>query len=177
MRLCHAAGARPVIGVDVADSRLEYLPDEPGIVGVNPLEEDAEEIVRNANGGSLADVVFELTGNPDVIINEFDVLRDQGRFVVLSSPRGETPMDFHDYCNLPSYTIIGAHNSSHPSVATPDTPWTQHRHAEIYFDLVNDGTLEVESLVSHTEPYEEAPRLYDELLEDRSKAMGVVLEW
>lgn len=177
VRLCHAAGARPVIGVDVADSRLEYLPDQPGIVGVNPLEDDPEEVVRNANGGRLADVVFELTGNPDVITDEFDVLRDQGRFVVLSSPRGETPIDFHDHCNLPSYTIIGAHNSSHPSVATPDNPWTQHRHAEIYFDLVDDDTLEVESLVSHTESYEEAPRLYDELLEDRSTAMGVVLEW
>ena len=122
-------------------------------------------------------MVFELTGNPDVITDEFDVLRDQGRFVVLSSPRGETPFDFHDYCNAGSYAIIGAHNASHPSVATPDNPWTQHRHAELYFDLVADGSLEVESLVSHTEPYNEAPRLYDELLEDRSTAMGVVLEW
>ncbi len=177
VRICHAAGARPVVGVDVADSRLKYLPDGSGVVGVNPLEDDPETAVREATGGSLADVVFELTGNPDVITDEFDVLRNQGRFVVLSSPRGETPFDFHDYCNSGSYSIIGAHNASHPSVATPDNPWTQHRHAELFFDFVDDGTFEVASLVSHTEPYEEAPRLYDELLEDRSNAMGVVLEW
>ncbi|MFP9190150.1 zinc-dependent alcohol dehydrogenase [Natronosalvus vescus] len=176
-RISHAAGARPVVGFDVASSRLERLPDEPGIVAGNPLEADPESVVREASGGQLADVVFEVTGNPDVIPDEFDVLRDQGKLVVLSSPRGETSMDFHDYCNLPSYTIIGAHNSSHPSVATPENPWTQKRHADLFFEYVADGSIDVAHLVSHAESYEQAPRLYEQLLEDRSDAMGVVLEW
>lgn len=176
-RVCQAAGARPVVGFDVADSRLEYLPDDPGIVAANPLEDDPETTVRAAARDRLADVVFEVTGNPDVITDEFDVLREQGRMVVLSSPRGETSIDLHDHCNSPSYAIIGAHNSSHPPVETPATPWTQHRHAELFFDLVEDGTLEVAPLVSHTESYREAPRLYERLLADRSEAMGVVLEW
>ncbi|WP_198667985.1 zinc-binding alcohol dehydrogenase [Saliphagus sp. LR7] len=177
VRISQAAGARPVVGFDVADSRLEYLPDDPGVVGANPIEDDATTVVRDASGGRLADVVFELTGNPDVIADEFDVLRDQGRFVVLSSPRGETAFDFHDHCNSPSYTIIGAHNSSHPSVATPRNPWTQHRHAELFFEYLADDTFGVESLISHREPVSEAPRLYDTLLADRTDAMGVVLEW
>ncbi|WP_255171481.1 zinc-dependent alcohol dehydrogenase [Natrononativus amylolyticus] len=177
VRVCSAAGARPVVGFDVADSRLEYLPDDPGVVGANPLSDDPESTVRAAGNDRLADVVFEVTGNPDVITDEFNVLREQGRLVVLSSPRGETTIDLHDHCNAPSYAIIGAHNASHPPVATPGNPWTQHRHAELFFDLVEDGTLEVAPLISHTESYREAPRLYGDLLEDRSEAMGVVLEW
>ncbi|MCU4742998.1 zinc-binding alcohol dehydrogenase [Natronoglomus mannanivorans] len=177
VRVSQAAGARPVVGLDVAQSRLEYLPDAPGVTGANPLEDDAEAVVREATGGSLADVVFEVTGNPDVITDELEVLREQGRFVVLSSPRGETSFDFHDHCNSPSYTIVGAHNSSHPSVATPANPWTQHRHAGLFFEYVADGSLEVESLVSHRESVTEAPGLYETLLADRTDAMGVVLEW
>ncbi|WP_207592306.1 zinc-binding dehydrogenase [Halomontanus rarus] len=177
VRVSQTAGARPVVGLDVAESRLEYLPDVPGVAGANPIEDDAEEVVREAAGGSLADVVFEVTGNPDVITDELDVLREQGRFVVLSSPRGETTFDFHDHCNSPSYTIVGAHNSSHPPVATPATPWTQQRHAALFFELVADGSLEVESLVSHREAADEAPGLYETLLADRTDAMGVVLEW
>jgi len=176
-RVCQAAGARPVVGFDVADSRLEYAPDAASVVTANPLEADAEAVVRGAAADRLADVVFEITGNPDVITDQFDALREQGRFVVLSSPRGETEFDFHDYCNSPSSVIVGAHNSSHPPVATPENPWTQHRHAELFFDLVADGTFEVESLVSHREPYGEAPRLYESLLADRTDAMGVLLEW
>lgn len=176
-RICRAAGARPVVGVDLADSRLAYLSGEDGIHTVNSRDNDPETAIRDVAGGSLGDVVFEVTGNPDVVTNELATLREQGRFVVLSSPRGETTFDFHDHCNAPSYTIVGAHNASHPSVATPLTPWTQHRHAELFFEYVADGTLDVAPLVSHAEPYDAAPSLYDSLLEDRSNAMGVVLEW
>mgnify|MGYP005651474395 CR=1 FL=1 len=52
-----------------------------------------------------------------------------------------------------------------------------HRHAEFFFDLVADGELSIEPLISHREHYTEAARLYQMLLKDRSQAMGVVLEW
>jgi 2-desacetyl-2-hydroxyethyl bacteriochlorophyllide A dehydrogenase len=177
VRLCHVAGARPVVGADLISERTEYLPDLPGVSGIDPSERSPQEFVRDATGERLADVVFEVTGNPDAIPDELDVLRDQGRFVVLSSPKGETTFDFHDHCNAPSYRIIGAHNSSHPSVATPQYPWTQRRHAELFFDYLAEGTLSVSPLISHREHYTEAPALYDELLANRSPAMGVVLEW
>ena len=177
VRVCHAGGARPIIGVDVANAHFSYLPDEPGVVTANPAETDVEDVVRDENHGRLADVVFEVTGNPGVITDEVRALREQGRLVVLSSPRGETKFDFHDHCNAPSYVIVGAHNSSHPSVATPDNPWTQHRHAELFFDLVADGTIDSASLVSHSESYRNAPGLYDALLADWTNALGVVLEW
>jgi hypothetical protein len=35
----------------------------------------------------------------------------------------------------------------------------------------------VKSLISHRAPYTEAVRLYEMLLEDRTQAMGVVMEW
>ena len=43
--------------------------------------------------------------------------------------------------------------------------------------MVADGELDVAPLVSRREPWSEAPRVYRELLADRSKAMGVVLDW
>lgn len=175
-RLCHAAGARPVVGADLASSRLDYLPDGAGVVGVDPTERSPESVLE-AETDRLADVVFEVTGNPDVITTELDALREQGRFVVLSSPKGDTAFDFHDHCNGPSYRIIGAHNSSHPETATPDNPWTQHRHCELFFEYLAEETFEVESLVSHRRHYTEAPDLYEMLLDDRTDAMGVVLEW
>ena len=177
LRCCQVAGARPVVGVDVAPSRLEYLPDRAGVVGVNPLEEDTAEVVGSLTDGRLADVAFEVTGNPDTITGQFEPLRDQGRLVVLGSPRGPTSIDFHDYCNSPSYHIVGAHNNSHPPVATPQNPWTKKRHCELFFEYLSDGSLSVASLVSHRRPYTDAPDLYASLLDDRTDLMGVLLEW
>ncbi|MEA3345600.1 MAG: zinc-binding alcohol dehydrogenase [Chloroflexota bacterium] len=177
LRFCHFAGAELVVGIDIAEPRIAYLPDSPRIRGINPADCDPRKYMQELNRGRLADVVFEVTGNPDIIPEEFHVLRRQGRFVVLSSPRDNTTFDFHDLCNWPSFQIIGAHASSHPPVSTPQNPWTKERHAQLFFGLIADGELDIESLISHRESYEKAPELYNMLLEDRSRAMGVVLEW
>ena len=175
-RLCYLAGARPVIGVDVSDKRIGLLPK--GIKGVNPKNKDAVDTVSKLTNGRMADVVFEVSGNPDLIPNEFAVLKRQGKIVILSSPRGITRnFDFHDLCNSPSYTIIGAHNGSHPQFETPYNQWTQKRHAELFFNLVADGELDVKPLISHRGKYSEAPEFYKMLIEDRTQAMGVIMEW
>lgn len=118
-----------------------------------------------------------MTGNPAVIPDELDVLRDEGRLVLLSSPHGETPFDFHDHCNFPSYEIIGAHVDSHPETATTANPWTRARNAALLFDLVATDRVAVEPLVTHRVPVTEAPDMYGSLLEDRSDALGVLFEW
>jgi len=181
VRIAHLAGAETVVGFDLAEERLAYLPDEPGIVGANPAETDPADAMAaatdDASGGPLADVVFEVTGSPDAIPGEFEALRDQGRFVVLSSPHGETTLDFHDKVNATSVEIIGAHQLSSPPVATPENPWTKRRHAQLFYSLVGQGRLPVEDLYSHEVSYEDAPDLYQSLLADRTDAMAVRLEW
>ncbi len=177
-RLCRLAGAALVIGVDVAPSRLTLFPAHTRMAALDPAQGDLIPKVQELTRGRLADVVFELTGNPEAIPGEFALLRRQGRMVLLSSPRGPTPLfDFHDLCNSPSYTIIGAHNSSHPAHETLQQPWTQQRHAELFFDLVAAGELEIAPLISHRLPFSEAPGIYAALRADRSQAMGVILAW
>lgn len=176
-RFCRLCGARPVFVIDLANSRLRYLPDDPLIVKLNTNEADIVSAVDKGTRGRKVRVVFEVTGDPALIPSEFKILRRQGHFVVLSSPRGETTFDFHDLCNSPSFTIIGAHNSSHPAYATLENQWTMKRHFELFVDLVADGELDVSPLISHREPYGRAVELYQMLLRDRSQAMGVVFEW
>jgi 2-desacetyl-2-hydroxyethyl bacteriochlorophyllide A dehydrogenase len=176
-RFCHFAGARPVIGIDLAPTRIALLPTVRGIVGVNPEAEDLGARVKDLTRNRFLDVVFEVTGRSDAIPGQFAYLRKLGRLVVLSSPRGNASFSFHDLCNSPSYTIIGAHNASHPPAATLLTPWSRPRHAELFFDLVLAGELDVRHLISHRIPHTEAPEVYRMLLEDRSQAMGVVIHW
>lgn len=149
VRFCRIVGAIPVVGIDIAKLRLKYLPDLPGVIGIDSEKEKLIDRVKNLTRGRLVDVVFEVTGNATIIPQEFEIIRPQGRFVVLSSPRGKTPFDFHDLCNWPSYTIIGAHYSSQPKVETKDNPWTEKRNDELFFDLISNGELDIESLISH----------------------------
>lgn len=174
LRMC---GAKPVFAVDISDQRLGKLPADVSVIPIRSDRDHLVEIVRHHTKGRMADVVFEATGVSGLIPREFEALRKLGRFVVLSSPGGLTSFDFHDLCNSPSFTIIGAHNSSHPPFESPDTPWTMKRHAELFFDLVADRGIDVEPLISHLEHYTKAAELYRMLLEHRANFMGVVLDW
>ena len=176
-RFCRLSGAKPVFAVDIIPSRLEKIPEDVGLYAINSQKDDLFGIVKEVTKGRLADVVFELTGVAELIPNEFEVLKQQGRFVVLSSPRGKTLFDFHDLCNSPSYTIIGAHNYSHPKHATLENPWTNLRDAEYFFDMVGDGEIELEDLITTRINYTEAVDYYYKLLKDRSNEVGIIIEW
>jgi 2-desacetyl-2-hydroxyethyl bacteriochlorophyllide A dehydrogenase len=177
-QVCAFAGAFPVIGVDVAKKRLSLLRKVPGAVAIDASAGGVPAAVEKATRGRKADVVYECTGNGQLIPKEMEVLRRQGRIVIVSSPLTAThEFDFHDLCNSPSLTIIGAHNSSHPEHATPDNPWTKERDTEFFFELLAAGRMKVSHLISHRESVEDAPAVYKMLLEDRGSAMGVVLKW
>lgn len=170
-------GARPVIGVDLFPERRALAKKVGFDFTLDGNQESLIETIAQLTRERLADVVFEVTGTPQVIPKEFQALRRQGRFVVLSSPRGPTLFDFHDLCNAPSYTIIGAHNSSHPPYETPDHPWTMSRNGELFFDLVERGELRVQELITHRFRWDQAPEVYQLLHQDRGKTGIVLLDW
>jgi threonine dehydrogenase-like Zn-dependent dehydrogenase len=171
------AGASAVIAVDVARPRLAFLPDDPRVHPVDPGEASVDAVVREVTRSRMADVAFEVTGEPDLLVGQLAAVRDQGRLVVLSSPRGPVKLDLHDHVVFPSVSIIGAHNRSHPRHATLEDPWVPERHGELFFDAVAAGLLDVDGLITHRRPHRDAPELYGMLLSDRSTLMGVVLDW
>jgi len=176
-QLCLHAGARPVIGIDAADQRANLLRELAGACSIVAGQENVIDQVSRWTRRRMVDVVFELTGNAELIPQECAVLRDQGRLVIVSSPRSKVAFDFHDDCNRRSLSIIGAHNWSHPEHATPESPWTMARHAELFFDLIADGDLNVASMITHRLPIEAASTLYSQLLCDRSTALGAILKF
>lgn len=175
-RFCHLAGAR-VVGVEPSPMRRGLLPLTPRMNTIDPNDVDLVAHIHTHTHGRMADAAFEVTGAPEAIAQQVAVLRQQGRLVLVSSPRNATSsFDFHDLCNAPSISIIGAHNSSHPSHPLPGA-FTQHRHASLFFDLTLGGEIDVSTLISHRAPFAEAPDLYALLCKDRTQAMGVILQW
>ena len=170
-------GASKVFVIDVSDYRLELLPAHKRLMPINANDSDASEIIKKHNRGRLADIVYELTGNQYLIPSEFAALRDEGTLVMLSSPLGPTLFDFHDLCNRTSVKIVGAHNFSHPKVATADNPWTNKRDCEFFFDMVRDGDVDMSRMISDRIAYTRAPEMYQELLNNRGGHMGVVMDW
>ena len=171
------AGGFPVISVDLSDYRLQLARKSSADVTVNPQSEDVYEAVRRATKGRMADVVFEVTGNPQVLEWAIKLVKKMGRLVVLSSPRGPSTIDFHDEVNFPSRVIIGTHFTSQPSCETPFYPWTWSKNTELFLEMLKQRRIKVSHLVSHVFPWSEGARVYDFLYRNRLRCMGVLLDF
>lgn len=176
-KLC---GGFPVIAVDLSEKRLKIAKKLGATAVLQPKKDNVEKKVLSLTKGRGADVVFEVTGNPKVIPWELSLLKRQGRLILLSSPRGPSTLDFHDYVNWASRIIIGAHTSSQPAFETPYNPWTLKRNTELFFDLLSAGLVNVKDLITDVYPWTEANNVYQRLLNplgERLQVLGVLLDF
>jgi len=176
-RLC---GGFPVVAVDLSRRRLEIAKRLGAVVTIRAGEEDVEQRIMELTKGRGADVVFEVTGNPEIIPWELSLVKRQGRLILLSSPRGVTKLDFHDLVNWPSRTIVGTHISSHPAHETPYNPWTMERNIQLFFELLSAGLVNVKDLITDRYRWTEAKQAYQRLLDplgERLQSLGVILDF
>ncbi|UCF98005.1 MAG: zinc-binding alcohol dehydrogenase [Spirochaetaceae bacterium] len=174
---CRLCGASPVIAVDTSSYRLDLLPEDSLLFGINPLKSDVRKAVEEWTCGRMADVVVEASGVASLIPTELEVMKDQGRFVIVSSPREKIQFDFHDMCCWPSFTLIGAHSSSHPQTETLHTPWSKKRHGELLFSLLVAKQLDLKHMITHYVSYRDAPTMYHKLLSKSYDYLGILICW
>lgn len=179
-------GARPVIALDALDSRLEIARACGATHTLNVgTADDLPAAVRAASGdlGGAAEagprVVIEATGLPGPVITALRIAGHGARVVLLGSTRGLVEQwDPYTDVHRKALTIIGAHSpSSHPPVATFWNPWTTTTNARVAFDLVRDGSLCLDRLITHRFPGRAAPEAYALLLTAPSECLGVLLDW
>lgn len=176
-RFCQVAGAWPVIVIDPAEKRLETARKVAHVQTLALTAAEARSDVERLTKGRMADVVFDITGNPIAMQGALRLARRKGRVVVLGSPRGPVSIDFHDEVHTLGLEIIGAHNSLHPSVETPHAPWTVARHVELFLEWQKSGVVDVRTLITHRYSGRQVAEAYQMLREDRSRALGVILDW
>ena len=175
--LCRIGGAWPIIVVDPARKRLEFAKEMGATHTLPLLAEEAREEVDRITKDRKADIVFEVTGNPVAVPAAMKLARGRGRVVLLGSSRGPSTIDFHEELHGVGLEVIGAHNRVHPSVETPYNPWTTRRHIELFYAWQGAGMLDVRRLITHRYPGQQAPEAFRMLLEDRTQALGVLLDW
>ena len=87
IQMARAAGADPIIAVDIADDKLERARELGATHLVNALEADPVAAVRSHSSGG-ADVVFEALGNPMTFGQASRMLADGGRMVAVGIAAG-----------------------------------------------------------------------------------------
>jgi L-iditol 2-dehydrogenase len=174
-RLC---GARPTVAIDPIAARRELAQTCGSTFGLDPSADDADEQMERLTGSRELDVVFEATGSPAAFNPALRRVVFGGRLVLLGSTRGLVDgFDPYSDVHRKGITVIGAHVSSHPSQPTHFNRWTTANNQRLALDLMADGSLQLEPLISHRVAGDEGAAMFEQLAESRESFFAVLLQW
>lgn len=171
------AGARKIIAIEPLQNRLDTARDHGATHTLASDVAAAHPDVVKITGGRMLDVVFDVTGHAAVLAPAIQLLRRLGRVVLL----GDTPTPTQQYLGpgvvSNSIAILGIHATAHPEQASDFNPWSASEMAALFFDYVLQKRMRVADLITHRYSPLAAPKVYEELRQDRSAAIGVVFDW
>ena len=86
------AGAKPIIAVDMLESKLEAASGFGATHGVNAKNEDVKARIREITGGQLADYVFVTVGSAAAAEQAYSLTKKRGTLVLVGIPDWRTAM-------------------------------------------------------------------------------------
>ena len=122
-----------------------------------------------------ADLVVEASGNPRAISEAVEAVRPGGRIVLLGSPRQAIPFDFASAADR-RVTLIGAHISTlSRDIRSSGNDYGSA--AATFLRFIDDGLIDVGSLIGEEVDPWEAGRFYRRLSQRGLTIAGAVFRW
>jgi threonine 3-dehydrogenase len=101
-------GATKVIAVEISPKRLAMVDKiAPGVLKINPKEQDVVKAIQDATDGLGVDVAVELTGNPNGLRQALKSIRREGRISIVGVQAGPLELDIQKDIVLKEATIRG----------------------------------------------------------------------
>jgi len=175
-QLLRVNGCWPVIGIDTLPLRLEKARQSGTPVVLNARDGDIEAAVRDATQGTGVDLAFDATRNPDTLPLLMQIAALSGKVIIVGSIPGKAEISLFDPLQTKELTIIGAWQPRSPITGHAYFPWTQSRNRLAFLNLVRDGSLQVNHLITHRVAPQDAARTY-EMIRDGTEWLGVLFRW
>lgn len=181
-QLCQLAGAR-VIGIDLAEHRLEQARACGITETINPAKGDVLEQLLALTGGVKANIIVEATGVPAVAAEAPRLGGPRSELVLLGSPRGEYQCNltkFLNYSHLWDHgcvTVKGALEWRFPTRPERGSKHSLTRNCNILKDLIQSGKLKVKPLLTHLVNPAECQDVYQGLMYRKEEYTTVIFDW
>lgn len=169
-------GCRQIIAIDKNPPRVKMARAHGATAVIGSDVARAQAGIELLTRGEMLDVVYDVTGNPEVLAPATQLLRPLGRLVLL----GDTPTPSRQHLGpnvvANSLSILGVHALARPVQGSDFYPWGAREMVGLFFDYLQQGRMRVADLITHRFSPLDAPQLYEMVRRDRS-ALGVVLDW
>lgn len=165
------SGVKELFAIDPAESRLKLVGERPGLHLLAMDANDAYEPIRLQTGGSLLDVVFDVTGHPAALAQATRLVKPLGRVVLLGDTATPSRQEMGRNVVSNSVSILGIH------ARMTYKGWSHPDMAALFLSYVLQGRMDVAPLITHRYSPLDAAEAYELLRDNRSQAMGVLFDW
>ncbi len=145
-------GAGRIYATEVMPVRRDLAKKMGADVVIDPVEQNAAEIIMDETGGIGADVLLEMSGHPDAIHQGLAALRKGGRASLLGIPAGSMELDLAEELIFKEIEMKGINGR-----LMFDTWYQMDR-------LFESGKLDISPVITHhmsLDQFDEAIRLID----------------
>lgn len=170
-------GAREVIAVDTASARLELARSHGATIDLQVSAEAAADEVMQVTNGKGADVVFEVTGNAEVLPAALRLARRFGTVMLLGDTGYPSRQHLTGDLVTRGLRIVGAHDTLPPAASSDHARWSHREMTDLFFRYLEWRDMRVGDMVTHRFSPVDAPKAFDLLQHHRDDAMGVIFDW
>lgn len=186
VQILRAAGVQ-VIGVDLREERCRLAERLGARTATTPQDAALERVVGRLSGGHGVDYVFITAGSAENSVTELAIriARDRARIIDIGKTKLDLP--WND-CYLKELDVRFS-RSYGPGRYDPlyeeegmDYPigyvrWTERRNLAAFLDLVGEGKVQVEPIISAEYGFDEAERVYQDIGSGSRDFLGIVLRY
>ncbi len=168
VKLLRAAGAYPIIAVDLVPEKREKALAFGADFAFDPRDSDfAKNVKEVTNGG--ANVCIEVTGLGAGLDNALDALARYGRVALLGCTRNSNfTIDYYNKVHAKGVTFVGAHTMARPKFESSKGWWTEADDINTYFGLIRGGRLVMSDLAPEFHSPKEAYEVYTRLINEKN---------
>ncbi len=173
-----AAGACPVIALDLDPHRLELAKALGAHAAFSPTDPDLLRRIQEATRGRGMDAIVEVTGREEALELALNLAAREARIALTGCTRAHhRPIDFYRLVHKPGVSVIGAHNAVRPAADSRPGYWTREDDYRTLMALMLDGRVKVKPLISKVVSPADCPQIYRELAAGKGFPLGVVFDW
>jgi predicted dehydrogenase/threonine dehydrogenase-like Zn-dependent dehydrogenase len=181
------AGGMHVIGIDLVEGRCRLAEEMGAAVAMTPDDPGLLPTVKRLTGGIGVDCIFLAAGGSSNAPVELavEIARDRARVVDIGKTKLDLPWNDYYLKELD----VRFSRSYGPGRYDPtyeergiDYPigyvrWTERRNLASFLDLIAQGKVRLDKIVSSVRPFSEAEKVYQEMAEGKGDSLGTVFEY
>jgi len=186
IKLLNAAGIR-ALGIDVNPVQVEIAKNNGAYLALTRRQEGIENIIKSTTRGNGVDAVIITAGTNSLDPVNFAgaISRKKGKVVIVGAvPTGFDRADYYKKelsLRMSSSYGPGRYDSEYEEKGK-DYPigyvrWTENRNMQSFVDLLADGKLNIQDLITHTFDIDDAGDAYQMILDKVEHYIGILIKY